>query len=75
MEATSRFNTPVWYGNKVIPLGFKEVLDHIDGLEKNWDTFNQIELFLEDLKTLVAEKEVERIAARNKRLETLDASP
>ena len=70
----TKFNTPVWYGDRVIPQGFKEVLDHIDGLEKNWDTLRQIEDFLEDLKLLVAKKEVERIAARNKRLEELDAS-
>ena len=74
MTEPSKFNTPVWYGDRVIPQGFKEVLDHIDGLEKNWDTLRQIEDFLEDLKLLVAKKEVERIAARNKRLEELDAS-
>ena len=54
MVESNKFDDPVWYGDKVIPRGFKEVLDHIDGLEKNWDTLNEIETFIVKLKEHVA---------------------
>ena len=55
----SNFSKPVEYTDtdgqvKVIPQGFKEVLDHIDTLPKNEDTINQIETFMVKLKEMVA---------------------
>ena len=55
----SSFSKPVEYTDidgqvKVIPQGFKEVLDHIDSLPKNEDTINQIETFMVKLKEMVA---------------------
>ena len=50
-ESESPFSKPVEYTDtdgqvKLIPQGFKEVLDHIDSLPKNEDTINQIETFI-----------------------------
>ena len=69
----SKFSKPVEYMDttgevKIIPQGFKQVLDHIDTLPKNEDTISQIETFVVKLKELVAWNE------ERKRLRDLDGT-
>ena len=59
---TSEFNRPVWHEDRdgnpitVIPKGFAEIIPQltsgIQGLKVNWDTNDQIEVFIEILQSL-----------------------